>query len=130
MRRPRNQSLWVFVLAAFVIVIAVGLVDYATGWEISFSVFYLLALGLATWFVGRGFAIFISALSVAVSLAGDLPTGQRYSSRVVPWWNASIVLVFYLVVVWLLARLRGFYEELETRVKQRTASLTDEMAER
>jgi hypothetical protein len=76
------------------------------------------------------FAFFISLLSVAVSLAGDLATGQRYSSRLVPWWNASIVLAFYTVVVWLLARLRASYGELELRVKQRTAALTDEMAER
>ena len=125
----RQSRTW-SVLAALVTVIAVGLVDYVTGWELSFSVFYLLALGLATWFVGRRFAFFISLLSVAVSLAGDLATGGRYSSRLVPWWNASIVLVFYLVVVWLLARLRELYREMEERVRQRTATLTDEMAER
>jgi len=119
-----------FIVVAVLIVIVVGMVDYATGWELSFSVFYLLALGLAAWCVGRGFAVFISVLSVAVSLAGDLATGQRYSSRLVPWWNASIVLAFYLVVVWLVARLRTLYGELETRVKLRTTALTDEMAER
>lgn len=125
----RQSRTW-SILAALAIVIAVGLVDYATGPELSFSVFYLLALGLATWFVGRGFAFFISLLSVAVSLAGDLATGGRYSSRLVPWWNASIVLVFYIVVVWLLARLRELYLEMEERVRRRTATLTDEMAER
>ncbi len=124
--RPRAWS----IVAALVIVVAVGLVDYATGWELSFSLFYLLAVGLTTWFVGKGFAFFISVLSVAVSLAGDLATGERYSSRVVPWWNASIVLAFYVVVVSLLARLRALYGELEGRVRQRTAALTDEMAER
>lgn len=125
-RRSRTLA----VPATVVIVIAVGIVDYATGWELSFSVFYLLALGLATWFVETRFALFIAVLSVAVSLAGDLATGGRYSSRLVPWWNASIVLTFYAVVVWLLARLRLLYKEMEERVKQRTAKLTDEMAER
>jgi len=124
----RSQGLLGF--AALVIVAAVGIVDYVTGWELSFSVFYLLAVGLASWYVGRTFACFISVLSVAVSLAGDLATGGRYSSGVVPWWNAAIVLAFYLVVVWLLGRLRTVYAELEARVKQRTAALTEEMAER
>jgi signal transduction histidine kinase len=118
------------VFLALLIVIVVGLVDYATGWELSFSVFYLVAVGLAAWFVGTRFAIFISALSVAVSLGGDLATGGRYSSRLVPLWNTFILLVFYLVVAALLARLRAVYGELEERVKQRTAALTDEMAER
>ena len=123
-RRSRSP----YVVVSLLTVFAVGAVDYVTGWELSFSVFYLLALSLATWFVGRGFGFFISVLSVAVSLAGDLAMGVRYSSRLVPWWNATILLTFYLVVTWLLDRLRGFYEELETRVKQRTAALTAEIA--
>jgi signal transduction histidine kinase len=120
---------WMVAISLF-IVVAVGAVDFATGSEISFAVFYLLALGLAAWFVGMRFAVFISVLSVVVSLAGDLATGGRYSNRVVPWWNASIVLVFYLVVVWLLVKLRGLYGDLEARVKERTQALTQEMAER
>jgi signal transduction histidine kinase len=129
-RRLERQSRVLIVLATLLIVAGIGFVDYITGWELSFSVFYLLALGLATWFVGRGFAWFLSVLSVAVSLAGDLAAGERYSGRLVPWWNAAIVLVFYLVVVWLLARLRALYGELEERVRRRTAALTEEMAER
>lgn len=128
-RFERQSRAWV-VLVTFVIVIAVGVVDYVTGWELSFSVFYLLAVGLATWFVGTRFAIFISVLSVAVSLGGDLANGGRYSTRLVPFWNASIVLGFYFVVVALLAKLRSLYGELEARVKQRTMALTEEMAER
>jgi signal transduction histidine kinase len=126
----QHQPRVALVVAAMAIDIAIGFVDYVTGWEFSFSVFYLLALGLAAWFVGKGFAWFLSVLSVAVSLTGDLATGERYSNRLVPWWNAAIVLVFYFVVVWLLARLRTVYAELEERVKQRTSALTDEMAER
>jgi signal transduction histidine kinase len=129
-KRFQNQSRALVVLATLLIVIGVGVVDFVSGWELSFSVFYLLALGLATWFVGTRFAIFIALLSVTVSLAGDLATGGRYSSRLVPWWNASIVLAFYFVVIGLLAKLRAVYAELEARVKQRTAALTDEMAER
>lgn len=129
-KRLGPQSRAMFVLAVFVIVVAVGFVDYATGWELSFSVFYLLALGLATWFVGRGFAFSISIVSVAVSLAGDLATGGRYSSRLVPLWNATIVLAFYVIVVSLLAKLRALYGGLEEHVRHRTAALTNEMAER
>jgi signal transduction histidine kinase len=87
-------------------------------------------VALAAWFVGTKFAFFVSVLSVAVSLAGDLATGGRYSTRLVPLWNASIVLGFYVVVVSLLAKLRAAHGELELRVRQRTAALTDEMAER
>ncbi len=115
---------------ACVIIVAIGLVDYLTGHEISFSVFYLLGVALAVWFVGRGFGAVVSVFSVAVWVVGDYASGARFTSPLIPIWNAIILLAFYLVVVWLLARLRSFHNYLETQVKQRTAALTEEMAER
>jgi signal transduction histidine kinase len=118
------------VLLALFIVLAVGFLDFVSSWDFSFSVFYLLALGLAAWFVGFRFALFISGLSVVVALVGDLANGERYSSRLIPWWNAFIAMAFYLVVVALLTKLRAVYGHLEARVKERTLALTQEMAER
>src|SRR5260370_34605417 len=104
-KRIERRSRAFFVVASLVVVRAVGLVDYATSREISFSVFYLLALGLATWFVGRGFGFFISVLSVTVSLAGDLAAGGRYARRLGPFWNAAFALAFFSSVVRSLAKL-------------------------
>jgi len=129
-RQFERRSRLFFIAAAVLTVMAVGLVDYVTRWEFSLSVFYLLALGLAAWFVGRGFAYFISVFSVAVSLAGDLAAGSRYSSFLVPLWNASIVLIFYIVVTGLLTRLRRLTRGLEAQVQERTAALIEQMAER
>jgi signal transduction histidine kinase len=129
-KRFGSRSRTVVVFATLVIIIVVGLVDYTTGWELSFSVFYLLAVAMAAWFVNRRYALLVSVLSVAVSLAGDLANGGKYSSRFVPWWNASIVLAFYVIVVFLLAILRELYAKMEERVRERTTALTNEMAER
>jgi signal transduction histidine kinase len=130
LKQLENRSRLFFVATSFVTVFIVGLVDYATGSEITFSVFYLLAVGLAAWFVGKGFAAIISVFSVAVSLTGDFAAGGHYSSPLVPWWNATIVLAFYLVAVGLLDRLRSLNRDLEARVRQRTTALTEEMTER
>src|SRR5580698_4183277 len=113
-----HQSRALLVAVTMLTVMTVGFIDYVTNPDISFSVFYLLALGMAAWFVGRGFAYFISFFSVIVSLAGDLARGSHHSSLLVRFWNASIVLAFYLVVVWLLTKLRLLQKELEARVKQ------------
>jgi len=129
-KQLENRSRAALITLALLLVVLIGAVDYLTGFETSFSIFYLLAIGLAAWFLGRGFAIFISILSVVVSLAGDLARGAHFSSSFVPTWNALILLTFYLVIVWLLTRLRVFYQQLEAQVRQRTAALTDEMAER
>jgi len=119
-----------FVVSSLAMVVVVGYVDYATSQDLSFSVFYLLALGLAAWFVGRAFALFISFFSVAVSLLGDAVAGFPYSSILVPFWNYSIVLSFYVIVTILLTRLRALTDSLEVRVKERTTALTEQIAER
>jgi signal transduction histidine kinase len=129
-QKLERHSRTAFIAAALMIVTAIGAVDYLTGFETSFSIFYLLAIGLATWFVGRGFAVFVSIMSVAVSLAGDLANGAHFSSPLVPAWNAIILIAFYLVMVWLLTALHSLQRELETRVQQRTAALQQEIAVR
>ena len=122
--RPTLATMGVVLLAL------IGLVDYLTGFEIMFSLFYLIEVGLAAWFVGRGFGLLMAVLSIAVWVGGDVAAGARYSSALIPIWNALILLVVYLIVVFLLTSLRSLHLDLETRVQQRTAALRYEMAER
>jgi signal transduction histidine kinase len=117
------------VLGTLIFIAIVGVVDYLTGFEIFFSIFYLLGVGIATWYLGRGYGYFMSILSVAVWIIGDLAAGAKYSNSFIPIWNAFILLVFYFIFTWLLARLHTSGMELENRVRQRTVALTREMAE-
>ena len=112
------------------IVAAVGVVDYLASTEIQFALFYLIAVALAAWTVGRGFGVLVSVLSLCAWLLGDLAGGVAHPRPFVMMWNAAIVLGFYLVVVALLGRVRDMNHELERRVAQRTIALTEEMAER
>ena len=112
------------------IVLVVGLADYFTGAEIFFSLFYLVAVALTAWFVGKRSGVAISLASVATWQAGDFAAGAHYATALVPVWNAMISFGFYLVVVWLVASLSSLHRELEARVRQRTMALTEEMAER
>ena len=114
----------------FLIVAGVAVIDFLTGYEISCTVFYLVAIGLATWYVGAFFGSLASVISAVVTTAVSLLSGQHYSNRFAPIWNAAIVLSFYFIVVWLLGRLRQTQQTLEERVKERTASLTSELTER
>ena len=129
-KQLENRSRIVLMTMALLIVTAIGLVDYLTGYEISFSVFYLLGVALAVWFVGKEFGALISVLSVVVWMVGDIASGARFSSPLIPIWNAVVLLTFYLVVVWLLASLRSLYRNLEGQVRHRTSALTEEIAER
>lgn len=113
-----------------VFMVLVGLVDYLTGFEIFFSVFYLVGVGFSVWFVSRGFGFLLSVLSVAIWIVGDFAAGASYSNSFIPIWNAAVLLAFYCFVVWLLALLRSLHKDLEARVAQKTRALTQEMAAR
>ena len=125
-RQPRRT----FVVLGLVALAVIGLVDYLTGFEIMFSVFYLLVVGLATWYVGRGFGLLMAVLSIVVWIGGDLAAGAHYSHAGIAVWNALILLVLYLIVVLLLSALRSLQRELESRVQERTQALRQEMAHR
>ncbi len=112
------------------IVTVVGLVDYMTGYEAFFFIFYLFAVVFAVWFVNPLFGVLISALSVAAWISSNITAGARYSSDLVPVWNSLVMFLFYLVVVWLLMKLKSFNRELELRVQLRTESLAREIRER
>ena len=66
------------VLAGLAMLAVIGAIDYLTGYEVLFSVFYLLDVGLAAWFVGRGFGLLMSVLSAIVWIGGDVAAGARY----------------------------------------------------
>ena len=130
LERLERSSRAALVFAGLLVLALIGIVDYLTGFELLFSVFYLLEVGLAAWFVGRGFGLLMSVLSVIVWIGGDLAAGAHYSNLVVPIWNAVILMVFYFIMVWLLTHLRSLHQQLEARVRERTQALTREMAER
>jgi signal transduction histidine kinase len=116
------------IVFAVVIVGAVGFVDYVTGYEVSFAVFYLLAISVALWCVGTAFAVALAVLSVAIWLLGDWAAGAKYQNPWAPVWNAAITLMFYLIVIALLSKIKSFQNTLDTRVRERTAALVDQMA--
>jgi len=111
----------------FVAIIGAG--DYLTGYEITFSTFYVLPVAVAVWFAGRGCGVVISLLSVLVALAGDLASGY-HGNPLIALWNASLTFMFYLIVVWILFNLHTLQLELESRVRHRTLALTQEIQER
>ena len=119
-------------VVAILIILAVGYADYVTGYDLSVSIFYLLGVMFAVWYVGRGFGIFIAAFSAIVGWVANV-VGDAYahfSSPLIPIWNAVVLLAFYLVAAWTLANLRSLNLSLENQVIQRTKALTEEMVER
>jgi signal transduction histidine kinase len=117
-------------LATCALVLAIGLADFKLGTEASLQVFYFIPVVLAVIARGWKFGIGVAVACVAIWVGGDIAAGARYSSVVVPVWNAAITMTTYLVMVWLLSSLLQLQHDLEQRVEQRTAALATEIAER
>jgi len=126
LRRSRTLSIVIVLL----ILLVVGIADYLSGYEIDWSIFYLVAISLGFWNVGLRFAVLVAAISITSWLVGDWAAGVIYPNRFVPVWNALITLAFYLVVIWLLTRLKSFHQTLEARIRERTAALQQEVVAR
>ncbi len=130
MKQFEQRSPALYLAFAVVSVAVIGLGDYTTGYEMTFATFYLFPVAVAVWFARRMGGVVISILSVGVWLVGDYANGQHYANPLILVWNATLTLAFYLIVVVILDKLHRLQEELESRVRQRTQALTQEILER
>ncbi len=87
-----------------------GIVDYLTGYEISFSLFYVAPIAAAAWFVNRRQGWTMSILSSITWLIAELASGQRYTSPFIYLWDTLIRLGFFILVTYLVAELRSAHE--------------------
>jgi diguanylate cyclase (GGDEF)-like protein len=92
-------------------VFLVGAIDYFTGPELSFSIFYLLPIFVVAWYAGRKLGIGMALLSAIVWLAADLIDAHPYSNSVIEYWNASVRLGIFLVVALLVSKVRDTLDE-------------------
>ncbi|MDY0341904.1 MAG: GGDEF domain-containing protein [Coriobacteriia bacterium] len=107
--------------SSFLLLGFVALLDYLTGEELSFSVFYLLPVLLAGTFISRD-AGRAAALAGAV-VWGYLEVEARvYSAAWVVVWNTTVRLIFFLAINELVRVARRAHER--ERALSRTDSLT------
>ncbi|MCW8985548.1 MAG: GGDEF domain-containing protein [Thermoanaerobaculales bacterium] len=125
-RHFRDASRPMIISVSVLLVAAVAAVDDATGQELSFSIFYLIPVSLAAWYGGRYTGYAVSILSALAWLAVDMISGKAYSGSVVPFWNATVRLGFFVLVAHLLASLRIqlTYEETLARIDALTGVTT------
>jgi hypothetical protein len=89
-----------------VTLLAITWVDYVTGTEISFSIFYLLPTSIITWRLGRWAGLVFSVLSSIAWYLADTFPAQIYSHAAIPVWNALVRFGFFFVTVIVLAAFR------------------------
>ncbi len=120
-RRGRSAR-WTVISLLFIVL---AVVDFATSPDLSFLVFYLLPVLLASWFLGRRQGLLVSIASVGVWTVDDLLTHRVYAHLGIPIWNRAGELAFFVFLAWLAGVLK---EALEREVRERTEHLERDLA--
>lgn len=95
---------------SFVLVAITALIDHLTGYELAFSIFYAIPIGVSSWYLGNRLGVAVCIVSGITWLAVDFTSGHPYSHPAIPFWNMGVRLAFFIVIAHLLARLRSALE--------------------
>ncbi len=94
-----------FLALSVLLVVLLGFIDYATA-DLTFLVFDLIPIFLATWLLGRWAGLLISFASVASWFTVDVIEVASHLGSVSHYWNASVKLGFFAIVTHLIWSLR------------------------
>jgi hypothetical protein len=97
---------WLWVIITGVGVLVVGLVDWLTGYELNFFLFYFLPVSVGAWFLGLGASVSLAVFSGMVWFGADVLSGHVASSQAHAVWNTTIRLVSFLAIGWAVSRMR------------------------
>jgi signal transduction histidine kinase len=92
-----------------VLMLLVGIIDYASGTELSISIFYLLPISLVTWFINRKTGVVLSIAGVIIWHLVDFAAGHVYSHPAISYWNSLVQLNIFFVTVFILSALKIAY---------------------
>lgn len=109
LKRLENTGKGSILLLATIQIIVLGIIDYYTGFELSFAVFYLIPVTFAAWYGEKKLAIVVSILSALTWQLSNELAGETFRNILIPFWNASTRLGFFVIVTILLTKLKESY---------------------
>ncbi|MBK8534197.1 MAG: GGDEF domain-containing protein [Candidatus Competibacteraceae bacterium] len=93
-------------IIAFLSVVGIGVVDYITGSQITFALFYLFPVAIAAWFSNKNTAIAISLFSAVTWLAVDYFLNRIHPNLLIYSWNYLSRFILLIIIVLLLRTLK------------------------
>jgi diguanylate cyclase (GGDEF)-like protein len=105
--KKNMASYIVFLIATILLTVAFGytdwMVDKFANFDISFTVFYIIPVGLAAWFSGTVEGFIVAVLAASAIYIADLNGSTGRENLFVPVWNGFAGVLFFFSFVSLLA---------------------------
>ena len=110
------------VALGLLLVASLGVLNYLSGPDVTFLIFYIAPVFLAAWFVGRAAGLWMCVASGVSWVAVSELWSEHYSTRAVPYWNAAVSLGFLVFLNYVFSALKRAHEQ--ERERARTDYLT------
>ena len=115
---PSHDSIvvprWLTLVLCSMLLAGLGWVDYLTGYELGFFVFYSAPVGLAAWYAGRWPAIVIALAASVTWWLADRMNGVSDSSRFFFSWNLTVHFLAFVINAVTIAKLKRDSDERRT----------------
>ena len=106
-------------LAAGILGLALlGWIDYRTGYELGFFVFYSLPVGFTAWYGGLWPGVITALGSSLTWWLADHLNGVNNSNRFYLWWNLSVHFVAFVINAVTLAKIKLAVDERRALVDE------------
>jgi diguanylate cyclase (GGDEF)-like protein len=117
-----NSSKVVKIIIGFLLVAIVGFLNLLAGWEIDFSLFYLIPIAYTSWFLNFRLSSIVCIVCITVWFYVDLSLLHKYSSEFIHYWNTIIRFLFFILFSFLLNSLK--VSHVHEKLLARTDGLT------
>ena len=116
---------WLTITITVAGIFVLGLVDWQTGYELNFFVFYFIPVSVGAWYLGFGPSVFLAVLSAVVWYEADVLSGHTHSLPVYAVWNTMVRLASFLAIGWSVAKMH----DILVREHEKTVALGRTLSE-
>jgi hypothetical protein len=86
------------IIITLCLIAVIGIIDYITGIELNFFVFYYIPISIAAWYIDKKWAIINSVLSALTWTSIDIISQHNYSHWSLFFWNGGIRFISYITL--------------------------------
>lgn len=118
----KKPNKYLVLILSILLVLILGITDYISGYEMSFSIFYLIPISIAVFLTDFKFGLIISILSTISWHLADIYSGHIYLNILIPFWNSIVRFGYFILHSFLFSQFIKSYEK--TKINSLSDSLT------
>jgi K+-sensing histidine kinase KdpD len=119
------QASTAYTSIGLLLMLLVDWLDYLSGHEVNFFVFYFLPIAFVSWYTNRKVATFFAVVVTGNWLIVNYLEGAPYSHWFIPYWNAGVRLAAFLTIALAFAFIRQQLRQAQRLNQELAAALAE-----